>query len=112
MSSGLFDVTTRGLEASLDLRLQRHNLTTSNIANAETPGYHAKKIDFEDRLAAAINGGHDVNTKPLGAGNSSLANSALDKVEGDIYDNPDGETNNDMNTVDVEKEMATLAENT
>jgi flagellar basal-body rod protein FlgB len=32
-------------------------------------------------------------------------------VSPSIYDNPDGPTNNDGNTVDLEREMASLAEN-
>ena len=39
----LFDKTTSALQTSLNMRQLRHNLTSSNIANAETPGYKAKK---------------------------------------------------------------------
>ena len=52
--SGLFDKTTAALQTSINMRQMRHNLTASNIANAETPGYHAKKLDFEEALARAI----------------------------------------------------------
>ena len=44
--SGLFDKTTDGLAASLNFRLIRNNVTSANIANAETPGYKAQKVDF------------------------------------------------------------------
>ncbi len=49
--SGLFDKTTNALATSLAMRQLRHNVTSSNIANAETPGYHAKKMDFEGALS-------------------------------------------------------------
>ena len=42
------DKTTQALEASLKYRQMRQELIASNIANAETPGYKAKKIDFEE----------------------------------------------------------------
>jgi flagellar basal-body rod protein FlgB len=50
----LFDVTTDALGASLNYRLLRHNVTSANIANAETPGYKAKEVQFEDALARAV----------------------------------------------------------
>ncbi|MCL4152507.1 UNVERIFIED_CONTAM: hypothetical protein GTU68_019123 [Idotea baltica] len=41
----------------LSLRAQRSELITSNLANADTPGYKAADIDFESALASANNGG-------------------------------------------------------
>lgn len=98
----LFDKTTRALGASLQLRQTRQNVISSNIANAETPGYQAKKVDFEDALARAIQ-----NENPV----SSVTANEIGRVTADIYENPDAEINNDGNTVNVDKEMANLAEN-
>lgn len=39
----------------MDLRLQRQNLVTGNIANINTPGYNARRLEFEDRLQDALN---------------------------------------------------------
>jgi flagellar basal-body rod protein FlgB len=36
----------------------------------------------------------------------------VDRVRADVYDNPDINHSNDKNTVDLEKEMVGLAENT
>lgn len=107
--SNLFDKTTDALATSIAMRQIRHNVTTANIANAETPGYHAKKVEFEDALAQAL----DMN----GAGALTTSHSehfALGgklPVEPGIYENPDVALNNDGNTVDMEKEMAALTEN-
>src|SRR5690606_32920783 len=94
------------------MRLLRQNLTTANIANAETPGYHAKKLDFEEALARAldIDGMRSMSAThpdhfPVGSG-------SIQGVRPDVYDNPDGPVNNDGNTVDLEREMSALAENT
>ena len=38
----------------LDMQLQRQNLVTSNLANIKTPGYRARKLDFESQLQAAL----------------------------------------------------------
>ena len=48
------DKTIQALRASLNLRQMRQEIIASNIANAETPGYKAKRIDFEEALARAI----------------------------------------------------------
>lgn len=110
--SKIFDKTSQALEQSLNFRLQRHNITTANIANAETPDYHAKKIDFEEALSRAIDlEGMGSEMSPdknhIGLGTGSIGRSRVD-----VYENPDINLANDKNTVDVEKEMATLAENT
>ncbi len=42
---------------ALSLRSQRLNMLASNIANAATPNYKAKDIDFERAIAMAANGG-------------------------------------------------------
>lgn len=52
MSEGLFGIHA----AALELRSQRMGLITSNIANAATPGYKAKDIDFAAALKAKSSG--------------------------------------------------------
>ena len=42
--------------AALELRSQRMGLLTSNIANAATPGYKARDIDFGAALKAKMGG--------------------------------------------------------
>lgn len=51
-----FDPLIAGLQDVLDLRMAQHALTASNLANADTPGYHAKVIDFDHVLARAVGG--------------------------------------------------------
>lgn len=52
MSEGLFGIHGTALQ----LRSQRMGLITSNIANAATPGYKARDIDFAAALKARTNG--------------------------------------------------------
>ena len=42
--------------SALDIRERRNTLLGSNIANAGTPGYKARDIDFESELEAQIQG--------------------------------------------------------
>lgn len=109
--SQLFDKTTRALGKSLDMRLLRQNLINSNIANAETPGYAAKKLDFESSLSRAL----ELEDSVVGSNGlieGASGRSMVDNVKADVYDNPDINHSNDRNTVDLEKEMVGLAENT
>lgn len=49
--------------AALEVRSQRMGLLASNIANASTPGFKAKDIDFRTALAAVQNSGEtDTNS--------------------------------------------------
>lgn len=106
----LFDKTAQALQTSLSMRQARHNVTSANIANAETPGYHAQKLDFEDALARSM----DLDgLRAMGATHKEhyTVGGKTASVRPDIYDNPVGAVNNDGNTVDLEKEMSALSEN-
>lgn len=52
----LFSSTMEVLKRSLDVRLAKHSLTTSNIANTEVPGYKFKDISFSDAMKSAADG--------------------------------------------------------
>jgi flagellar basal-body rod protein FlgB len=107
----LFDKTTRALGASLQLRQTRQNVLSSNIANAETPGYQSKKVDFEAALSRALEGEEQGKMESSDPAHFAMGPGAISRVRADIYENPDVQVSNDGNTVDVDKEMATLAEN-
>ena len=38
----------------MNMQLQRQNVVMSNIANVKTPGYKPQRLEFEDRLQAAL----------------------------------------------------------
>jgi flagellar basal-body rod protein FlgB len=93
------------------MRQMKQNVISANVANSETPGYHARKLDFEEALARSLDldGLRSMSTShdehfPVGGGISA-------GVRADIYDNPDVVVGNDGNSVDMEKEMTALAEN-
>lgn len=110
--SNLFDKTTNSLGAAINFRQLKQNVASSNIANAETPGYKAKKMDFEKALSRAVDihglgRMHTEHEDHFPVNGNSIAN-----VRADVYENPDVTVTNDGNTVDLEREMAELAENT
>ncbi len=109
--SNLFDKTTNALAAAVNMRSLKQNIISSNIANAETPGYKAKKLDFEDSLARAIDQEGSGRIHADDPDHFLIGQGAVSRVRGDIYDNPDVNISPDGNTVDLEREMAALAEN-
>ena len=105
----IFDRTLDALSKSLDLRSERQNIISSNIANAETPGYQSQRIDFEESLAAAL----DLDDAPMARTQPGHLNSAgeIGAIEPEIYNNPNNVVREDGNTVDRDAEMFALAEN-
>jgi flagellar basal-body rod protein FlgB len=98
------------LEQSLGHRLAKQNTIASNLVNAHTPGFRALGYSFETQLQAAVgnDGGLPMatsNSKHLKAGGL-----AADDVKPDVFVKPTESIGNDGNTVDVDGEMADLAE--
>lgn len=75
------------LERYMDLLSARQKLVTSNIANADTPGYQTRDIDFEAEFRNAT------HFTPQVQGVAGLA------------------TKNDGNNVSIDRESRLLAEN-
>ncbi|MBS2022004.1 MAG: flagellar basal body rod protein FlgB [Deltaproteobacteria bacterium] len=50
----LFDNTLALLERSMDVRMERHNVLASNLANAETPNYTPHDVDFNAAMQDAV----------------------------------------------------------
>lgn len=109
--SKIFDKTTDVLASAASNRLLKNNVISANIANAETPGYKSKKMDFEQALArqADLEGLRKISSSH--SDHIAVGGSISAGVKAEIYDNPDVATSNDGNTVDLEKEMTLLKEN-
>lgn len=90
MSESLFGIHG----TALALRSQRMGLLTSNIANAATPGYKARDIDFAAALKAAEGGA-----------------STSDAVGGAIRFRVPTMPSMDGNTVEMATEQTAFAEN-
>ncbi len=54
---GKLDDYLRFHQTALSLRAERQQLLASNIANADTPNYKARDIDFKQALQQALKGG-------------------------------------------------------
>ena len=99
---------------ALNLRSERQRLIASNIANADTPGYHARDREFaRTRKAAtgALGGGQSVSTTHAGHIGSGAAGLNGGKVGAELLYATAGQTNLDRNTVDMDRERASFADN-
>lgn len=99
--------------AALKVRSQRTELLAANLANADTPGYRARDIDFRAALAAAegSNPGSAVQLATTRSGHigstpGNGTSSAELKYRVPLAPSLDG------NTVDAQLEQAAFAENT
>jgi flagellar basal-body rod protein FlgB len=82
------DALTSNLERYMDLLSARQKLVVSNIANADTPGYKTRDIDFQSEFRNAIDA-----SEPQAAEIRGL------------------KTKNDGNNVNIDRESRLLAEN-
>lgn len=96
----LFDKTVDTLSKSLDLQLVRQSVISDNIANAETPGFKARRVEFEKELQQAVE-----------ASDFGISGPEIQKVQPTIIQEPNSELGQDLNTVDMDREMAAMTKN-
>jgi len=82
-------------------------LTAANVANVATPGYKSKSLDFQAEMKKAM-GKQKIKLETTDARHMPPANTPK-AIE--IVKEPDDINSSGINNVDVDKEMATVAEN-
>jgi flagellar basal-body rod protein FlgB len=96
-----------GFRASaLQLREQRNNVIGSNIANAATPNYKARDVDFEKALKAQSGGGDLMRSNQQHYGDIDVATGDTLKYRQNMNPSADG------NTVELSVEQMEFSENT
>ncbi|QNA90096.1 flagellar basal body rod protein FlgB [Massilia sp. Dwa41.01b] len=114
---GKLDNYLRFNEAALSLRAQRQEIIASNIANADTPNFKARDIDFSSALQGALAKGANAANPQLAATNGrhqqpapaadgkALADGTPVLYRGVVQGAVDG------NTVDMDVERNQFADN-
>ena len=98
-------------QAALNVRAYRQQLLASNIANADTPGYKARDIDFAAALRQATSAGLASTAVPLRASDARhLGGAAQDAPAAALYRSAQ-QPSIDGNTVDMDVERSRFAEN-
>jgi len=91
---------------------RRNQLLSENIANADTPGYKARDIDFDQVLQNAQNSGSQrMSGAQLKTTHQGHINLQQQPFTGDIQYRQVEQSSADGNTVDTQKEKAAFAEN-
>ena len=102
-----FDKALGNLPEHLSLYGKRSSLLASNIANADTPGFKARDIDFQSILAKAS--GSLMSMATTQAGHIGGANAAIGGT--DLLYRMPTQTSLDGNTVNTQVEQAQFTEN-
>ena len=104
MTIRLFDQAIDRLTRGLEFTSRRHEVLTKNIANLETPGYRAQDVAFDDYL----------NAMRPAAVDASIPGPATapGEPEAQLVYATDGPARDDGNDVNLDRQMARLAENT
>ena len=101
-----------GTRVALNLRTYRQEVLASNIANADTPYYKARDVDFASALDKAMSG--------RGMGTVAMARTSSNHLEGEAASNQYGTDLQfraeyqgavDGNTVNMDVERSAFAEN-
>ena len=95
---------------ALTLRAERQRLISSNIANADTPGYVARDMDFATALRQA-SGSLAVPGLMTATQTGHIQPTAGALSESGLRYATASQTNLDRNSVDMDRERATFAEN-
>lgn len=104
-----FDTALGVHEQALYARARRAEVLSSNMANADTPGYKARDIDFKEALGQARGEGQLSVTRSQ-RGHIAAPTSALHADTSLKYRNP-YQPSVDGNTVELHIEQAQFAEN-
>jgi flagellar basal-body rod protein FlgB len=95
---------------ALGLRAERQRLIASNIANADTPGYVARDMDFAQALKQATGAAQAAPALAVSRPGHIEATPGLRAEAGLLFATP-SQTNLDRNTVDMDRERAAFADN-
>jgi len=114
------DPVKQSLRSAMDLRWRRHELLSHNLANADTPGFRPHDLEFEAVLQNVVTkGGAGGPMAPVshhpafGAVMNTAATASGDRpteVQEIVTRSDVGDTLDD-NSVDIDKEMAKVADN-
>ncbi|MBS4016631.1 MAG: flagellar basal body rod protein FlgB [Dechloromonas sp.] len=96
---------------AIGLRVQRHQLLASNIANADTPNYKARDFDFSAAMQNALAGRAASGAMPLAR--TAGGHLSGEGMTGSAHVQYRKETQSavDGNTVDMDVERAQIADN-
>lgn len=98
----IFGKTLTRIKDLMDYRMERQGVITSNVANQDTPGYKSKDVAFEKELQSHLT---------LKRTNPAHRQTQDAQMQYRTYTDPYERMGNDGNTVDLDREMMKIAQN-
>lgn len=108
----IFSDTISALSKSLNLRSIQHKALSSNIANMDTPNYKAVELDVAEKMAHNKGAAPGLRLVRTRAGHLPFRSGPTDNVKLKAVKPPALSLRGDGNTVDIDRTMGKLAENT
>ena len=113
---GKLDEQMQFHSAALQLRAKRQSVLAANIANADTPNYKARDLDFAQVMQSSIRGASQ--SQPLALSQTSAGhlpgsglNAASAALSSELQYRLPTQPSIDGNTVDMDVERANFADN-
>ncbi len=108
MSDSLFaDNAMRAAKTALDGLSLRQQAISRNLANIDTPGYHAQTVNFEDTLKQMLNQSGSLQMETT---NDAHQTSAEQQGNFSLSPRQGGSFRADQNNVDIDTEMMDMSE--
>jgi len=98
-------VSSAIMEKSMAALWQRAQLITHNIANEDTPGYKAKRLEFEGALRSALKS----NNMKTSAMSKPAQLSRINSLQPIVYTDESHQVRIDGNNVNIDSEQMELA---
>jgi len=108
---GVFSESFKVFEKALDIRSKKHKLTASNISNIDTPGYKAFDLIVENELSKISGSSEKMNMIKTHSGHLPSKGQPIDNITYKVKESSQFNLRKDGNTVDLDNEMASMAEN-
>jgi flagellar basal-body rod protein FlgB len=111
-SQSLFEGPISALQKTLNMGSLRHKVLTANIANIDTPNYKAFEVVMEDELKKNGRPAYQIELVRTRPDHLQGRHHSSTNVKLKVADPPALNLRADGNTVDLDKTMGKLAENT
>ena len=111
-TNGIFRDTISLLERSLNLRSLQHRVLASNIANMDTPNYKAVELAVAEEMNENQDSASGIQLVQTQRGHFPLKHNPAEQVKLKVAKSPEFSLRGDGNTVDLDRTMGRMAENT
>ncbi len=111
-TQSMFDGIIATLQKTLNAGSLRHKVLTSNIANIDTPNYKAFEVVMEDALKRNNRSAGPIELVRTSSRHLTGRHSSSNPIKIKVADSTKFNLRADGNTVDLDRTMGKLAENT